>query len=115
MSEQEIVQSSLGEYLAGLKKRGAISDFKWDGGDTFEFVPVPQLDRITLRRDIEPELLTSFTTTNIEIKGEIEMTEEQQAELAEWWEDHWRRELERQIMDVPSEYAESLRAAKAQV
>lgn len=60
-------------------------------------------------------MLSTFATTNLQIEGEIVMTAEQEAEMAKWWEDLWHREFMRQCMGYPSEYAESLRAAKAQV
>jgi hypothetical protein len=73
----------------------------------FSFAPKPE---------IEISMLTmTTTTTNVAIEGELEFTDEQQEELTKWWTEVWERELMRQIMGQPSEYAESLRAAKAEV
>ena len=60
-------------------------------------------------------MLTLTTTSNITIEGELTLTEEQQAEMAKYWENLWQRELMRQLMGQPSEYAESLRASKAKI
>lgn len=70
-------------------------------------LPKPEIDTVNL--------LSTFTTTNVEIKGEFKMTPEQEEELSKWWAEQWERELMRQICGEPSEYQHSLRAAGAKV
>ena len=80
-----------------------------------ERVPLSDF-KFTPRREIDgPEVLTSYTTTNVTIEGELTMTPEQEEEATKWWADLMQRELERQLYGYPSEFQLSLRAAGSKV
>ena len=81
-------------------------------------LPVTDLVFTTGRPEIDSsELLTSFTTTNVTIKGDLTMTPEQEEELSKWWAEIFEREMWRQIVgrNPRSEFTESLRAAGTKV
>ncbi|MGX9944895.1 hypothetical protein ACTG4Q_20755 [Bradyrhizobium denitrificans] len=70
-------------------------------------LPKPEIDTL--------DLLSTFTTTNLEVVGTVEFTEEQEKELAQWWIERMEQEFLRRLTGSQSEYTESLRATGAKV
>jgi hypothetical protein len=81
-----------------------------------ERVPLSEF-KLTDKPEIDsPELLTSYTTTNVSlVEGDTTLTEEQQEEISKWFEDRIKRDLERQMFGYPTEFQLSLRAAGVKV
>ena len=70
-------------------------------------LPKPEIDTV--------DLISTFTTTNLEVVGTVEFTEEQERELCNWWTVKIERELTRTLTGSASEYTNSLLAAGAKV